>query len=241
MKARSADISPATRSQREAEEDSLAKLKAGDAARLDALLGTGSGALSVLLAVLDNSLPADLRAQAIAKGSAIPDPLRRDLFERFLPESQRRQILGADFKPETVLAMSGDAARGQVLFSGICVACHRVNGAGTDFGPDLSHIGTKWNRAAMIEQILAPSKVVEPQWQLTTLEMKGRESRVGFVTARSDTDITLKMAGSSTEKIPTARITKTSTSSLSIMPEGLLQSLTAQEAADLLQYLDTLK
>ena len=41
--------------------------------------------------------------------------------------------------------------------------------------------------------------------------------------------------------MPVEQIAKTSTSAISLMPEGLLQSLTAQEAADLLQYLDTLK
>ena len=241
MKVSNGNISEVTRSQRDAESESLTRLKAGDATRLDTLLTTGSGALSVLLAVIDDSLPADIRAQAIAKGSAIPDPLRRDLFERFLPESQRRHVLGNDFKTDTLLAMKGDAARGKTLFAGVCIACHRVSGAGIDFGPDLSHIGTKWKRPAMLEQILTPSKVIEPQWQLTTVELKGGESKAGFVAARSDTELTLKMAGGFIEKIPAAQIMKTGASSLSAMPEGLLQSLTAQEAADLLEYLDALK
>jgi hypothetical protein len=45
------------------------------------------------------------------------------------------------------------------------------------------------------------------------------------------------------EQIPATTITKTTAApaTLSTMPEGLLQSLTAQEAADLLEYLDSLK
>ncbi len=241
MKEGKRDISPATITQRDAENEALNKLKAGDAGQLDALLNTGSGALSILLAIIDHSLPADIRAQAIAKGSAIPDPLRRDLFERFLPESKRRQVLGNNFETDTLLKMKGDFERGKSLYAGVCVACHRANGVGIDFGPDLSHIGTKWNRAAMIDQILAPSKIVEPQWQLTTVELKGGQGKAGFITARSDAEITLKMAGGIIEKIPTTQVTNTSASRLSMMPEGLLQSLTAQEAADLLTYLDSLK
>ena len=108
-------------------------------------------------------------------------------------------------------------------------------------GPDLSHIGTKWNRAAMLEQLIAPSKVIDPQWQLTTLELKTGDTKVGFITARTETELTLKMAAGLTETIATAQITKTTTSPISMMPEGLIQTLTAQEAADILEYLNSLK
>ena len=50
-----------------------------------------------------------------------------------------------------------------------------------------------------------------------------------------------KMAGGLTEVIPTAKVKKTTVQRISLMPEGLLQSLTAQEAADLLAYLGSLK
>ena len=234
--------SPATLQQRAAEEKALALLKTGDTAPIDTLLASSSGALSVALAVIDGSIPGPARAAVIAKGSAITDPLRRDLFERFLPESQRRQVLGPDPQPAAVLARKGDAARGKALFATVCVACHRAEGAGIDFGPDLSHIGTKWKPAQMIEQILAPSKIIEPQWKLTTVELKNGESKTGFPAVESAAaELSLKQAGGILEKIPKTEIVKTSTAPVSAMPEGLLQSLTAQEAADLLQYLDSLK
>ena len=235
------DLTAATIAQRKAEDQALTQLQAGDSTQLGQLLATNSGALSVLLALLDGKLTADIRTQAIATGSAISEPMRRDLFERFLPESQRRKVLGHDFKPATLLAIKGDAARGKTSFAGICIGCHRANGVGIDFGPDLSHIGTKWNRAAMLEQLIAPSKVIDPQWQLTTLELKTGDTKVGFITARTETELTLKMAAGLTETIATAQITKTTTSPISMMPEGLIQTLTAQEAADILEYLNSLK
>src|SRR3982750_4744108 len=41
-------------------------------------------------------------------------------------------------------AMVGDAARGKALFDskGACASCHRVNGAGSRVGPDLSAVGS---------------------------------------------------------------------------------------------------
>jgi putative heme-binding domain-containing protein len=49
----------------------------------------------------------------------------------------------------------GDAARGKSLFEGkgTCISCHRVNGAGTRSGPDLSTIG-QLRRAVELEQSL---------------------------------------------------------------------------------------
>ena len=229
---------PATiREPEEAESAALDKLIAGDAGQLPTLLATSSGALGVALAVMDGSIVGDLRQQAIAQGSASPDSLRRDLFDRFLPEDQRRHVLGADIQPDDLLMLAGDAKRGQTLFTGMCAVCHRIGQAGTDFGPDLSHIATKYQKPVLLEQILLPSKIIDPAWQITTLTLTGGEVLSGFITARTDTEITLRMAGGVTKNLSPKIIQKTETARVSAMPEGLLQSLTAQEAADLLAYL----
>ena len=241
MKRDRGDTSAETQSQRNTERTALRKLQAGDPAQLTPLLATASGALSVALSILDGTLTGDLRAQAIAKGSAIPDPVRRDLFEHFLPESQRRVVLGADIKPPMLLAMKGAADRGKPLFTTLCTACHRANGEGTDFGPELSTIAKKWDRPSMLDQILLPSKVLDPQWQPATVTLANGETKAGFIAARDADALTLKMAGGVTEKIPANQVRETTTQRISLMPEGLLQSLTAQEAADLLEFLASLK
>ena len=46
--------------------------------------------------------------------------------------------------PPEINLPAGDAARGKAIFEGAkanCASCHRVNGAGSRFGPDLSAIG----------------------------------------------------------------------------------------------------
>jgi putative heme-binding domain-containing protein len=221
----------------DAESAALEKLAAGDAAPLPTLLGTSSGALSVALAVLDGTLWGSVRQQAIAQGSALADPLRRDLFERFLPESQRRRVLGPDIRAEALLTLHGDAGRGQTLFATLCTACHRIGQVGTDFGPDLSHIAAKYQPPALLEQIVTPSKIVEPAWQLATLTLTGGEVRSGFIVARNENELTLRLAGGVTQRVATNIVMKTEMARNSIMPEGMLQSLTAQEAADLLAFL----
>lgn len=237
----SAGISPATLAQREAERTAITALRNDDTARLPALLATGSGALSAVLAVMDGWLPAPVRAAVIAQGAALADPFRRDLFERFLPPSQRRQVLGATLDRAKLLAQPGDATRGRAVFAATCSACHRADGVGIEFAPDLSHIGAKWDRAGLLEQIVAPNAVVDPAWQVATVELKAGEARAGFILARDGDALTLRLAGGATEKIPLSRILKTSTTRTSLMPEGLLQNLTAGEAADLIAFLAGLK
>ena len=167
--------------------------------------------------------------------------MQRDLFERFLPESQRRKVLGPDIRADALLALSGDPAHGKNLFAAICAACHHAGDAGINFGPDLTHIASKYARPVLLEQILQPAKIIEPQWHLATVSLKGGESLSGFIAERTDAGITLKLAGGESRKIPAEKIDKTTTAAVSLMPEGLLQNLTAQEAADLLAFVSSLK
>jgi len=227
--------------QRESENQALARLIAGDAASLDGLLATSSGALSVALAVIDESLKGDLRAQAIAKGSALVDPMRRDLFEHFLPAEQRRKVLGPNIQPETLLAQKGDATKGKAIFTALCTACHHAGADGVDFGPDLTHIASKYDRRNLLEQILQPSKIIDAPWYLTTVTLKNGEAVSGFLTSPPGGDVTLKLAGGLQRKIASADVDKTSTQRISLMPEGLLQGLTAEEAAGLLEFVSSLK
>ena len=59
-------------------------------------------------------------------------------------------------------ALTGDATRGKAIFEGRggCTGCHRVSGAGSRVGPDLSRVGEQ-RRAAEIEQsLLDPAATV---------------------------------------------------------------------------------
>jgi putative heme-binding domain-containing protein len=57
----------------------------------------------------------------------------------------------------------------------------------------------------------------------------------------TDREMRLKMVGGMELKIPASEVKAASKSRVSVMPEGLLQSLTSQEAVDLLDYLSGLK
>jgi putative heme-binding domain-containing protein len=71
--------------------------------------------------------------------------------------------------------------------------------------------------------------------------LKTGETKSGFIMEHTDREMRLKMVGGSELKIPAAEVKAANRSRVSVMPEGLLQSLTAQEAVDLLDYLSGLK
>src|SRR5436189_5451447 len=56
------------------------------------------------------------------------------------------------------LTHTGDAQRGRELFLNEtvtkCVICHKINGQGGETGPDLTHIGGKFDRPHLIESLL---------------------------------------------------------------------------------------
>jgi putative heme-binding domain-containing protein len=247
------DVSAEALQQRRDEDAALDRLRNGDAAALDALLSTNSGALAVALAIADGSLTGTLREQAVvaaATGAASTEPLRRDLFQRFLPDDQRRVVLGDRIDPRTILPHPGapgpgDAARGRTLFfqagGAQCATCHRAAGQGTAFGPDLSGIGAKYPPHELLGHVLNPAKLIEPDWRPVMIEVADGSALLGFVVSRDEQRIVLKLPGGREQPIAAADVVNETRPAVSVMPDGLLANLTAQEAADLLAFLVSLR
>jgi len=167
--------------------------------------------------------------------------LVRDLFSRFLPPEQRRRTLGSDFPPSEVLALRGDAKRGSAVFAnesgGQCVRCHRAHGVGRDFGPELTDIGRKYDRAALLTHITQPNLLVAPEHRTHSVILRDDTELTGFLKKSTATEFFLRLEDGTERRVPLAEVRSTRPSALSAMPEGLLTALTAQEAADLLAFL----
>jgi len=211
---------------------------------LTRLLSTPSNAL-LLSRALDGEFPAGVRAEILAAGSAHPDIALRDLFEKFLPSEKRTKRLGNVIRPEQLLAMAGDAARGKELFltaNGVsCRNCHRVTNMGSTLGPELSLIGKKLTRAQLLESILEPSKLIEPKYQTHMVETKQGKVLLGLLVEKSDKEIVLRDAGDKEVRVPVGDVEEFLPQRQSLMPELLLKDLTAQQVADLLTFLESLK
>jgi uncharacterized repeat protein (TIGR03806 family) len=209
------------------------------------LTSSTRGAL-LLLALVDRSTAAEsIRREAVTIARQSPMVEVRDLFERFIPREERAQRLGDVIDRRAVLALRGDAQRGRAVFAdnpaAQCKTCHRVGDTGQSVGPDLDKIGAKYDRAAMLEQILEPSRTIEPQYTAYLVEMKDGRVLTGLVAQKTAREVVLREAQGKSARVPAVEIERLVPQARSLMPELLLRDLTAQQVADLLEYLATLR
>jgi len=213
---------------------------------VDRLLSSTCGALALLNAIEDAKLPATACELARKKGQTSPQDQVRDLFRRFNPAEQSIARLGSNINPARLLALHGDASRGRQIFftqggAGLCSRCHIVNGQGTDLGPDLSHIASKYNRADLLDNILNPSKTIAPGYATYIVRTTNSDIYSGFLVTRTDREVVLKDQQLKLIHIPAADVQRMVAQPISAMPEGLLGGLDARQAADLLEFVGSLK
>jgi uncharacterized repeat protein (TIGR03806 family) len=224
-----------------------ARRKARAAEQADAitqLLSSTSGSLLLSQALAEGKIHESVRAQVLAAALARPEPQIRDLFERFVPDDQRVKRLGSVVKPEQILALNGNAVRGKVVFQSAtlqCQSCHRIAGTGGTLGPDLTQIGKKYTRAQILESILQPSKSIDPQYVAYLAETTDGKVQTGLLAAKTDKEVVLKLPGDKEARIPADKVERLVPQTVSLMPELLLRDLTAEQAADLVDYLASLK
>jgi putative heme-binding domain-containing protein len=209
------------------------------------LLSSTGSALLLARALDDQRVFEPARSEVLNAARNRAEPQIRDLFERYLPEEQRVKRLGSTIKPEQILTLKGNAGRGKELFfksAGTqCVNCHRIAGTGSTLGPDLSQIGKKYSKALILENILEPSKSIDPKYLTYLIETKDGQVHTGLLADKTPAEVVLRSAADKETRIPTAKVETMVPQKNSIMPEQLLRDLTAQQVADLLEFLASLK
>jgi putative heme-binding domain-containing protein len=175
----------------------------------------------------------------------LPSGPVRDLFEGFLPADEKgHRKLGSNPRPKAILALKGDAIRGEKLFwseAVNCGKCHRVGDRGTPVGPDLSAIGKQRSLEDLLESLLTPSRRVEPKFAVYVVITTAGQSVTGVLVKRDERSVVLRDAQGKEIVLAATDVEQLRPSRMSLMPDGQMASLTAQEAADLLEYLATHK
>jgi len=138
-------------------------------------------------------------------------------------------------KPETVKA--ANVKRGHEIFLKTCAVCHRLYGEGASIGPDLTGSGRK-DLGYLVENIMEPSAVVAADYKMSFVEMKDGRVLTGLVGDKRERTVSIQTL---TDKVVVNRneIENIQPSSLSLMPEGLLEGMNDDEKRDLFGYLMT--
>lgn len=151
------------------------------------------------------------------------------------PEATKAEI--AQWKksltPE-VIAQS-DSARGKVVFTQTCSACHKLYGEGGAIGPDLTG-SDRHNLDYLLGNIVNPNEIVPADYRLTLFTLKDGRILSGVIPEQNERSVTIQ---SPAERIviETKDIAKRETLPVSLMPEGLLKSLSETDAHALISYL----
>jgi putative heme-binding domain-containing protein len=89
----------------------------------------------------------------------------------------------------------------------------------------------------LLTHIRQPNLLVAPEHRTHSVLLRDDTELTGFLKKRSTTELLLKLEDGTERRVPMGQVASTRESALSAMPEGLLTALTAQEAADLLEFL----
>jgi len=128
---------------------------------------------------------------------------------------------------ESVMA-GGDVNAGRTLFENQCSSCHRFGDLGTEFGPDLTTIASRYGVSDILESLLYPSKAISKEYASTIIELDDGQLLNCIVVDENDQSVTVRTAEATDGvELEKSQIMSRRSSDVSIMPENLLD--TAQE------------
>jgi putative heme-binding domain-containing protein len=217
------------------------KLESGEKkVALNTLAARVAFAKPLLAAVADKTIPSrDLTADIVRQLRNFKDKEINAQVEQLwgqARESQADKLAEiAKYKAMLQTQPSGKPGPGRVVFSRLCQQCHTLFETGGKVGPEL----TGSNRADLdyiLQNVIDPNAIIPNDYRTSILETKDDRVITGIVTRQDANAVTIVVPG---EEIvmPRNEIKSLAQGELSMMPEGLLQTLTEPEVRDLIAYL----
>ena len=134
-----------------------------------------------------------------------------------------------------------DFEHGKAMFTATtCKACHAMRGEGGATGPDLTQLPSRFSAKDMLEAIVEPDKAVSDQYAATQFSLKKGGSIVGRLVNEDKVAYYVSQnpyAPETLEKILKKNVISKKPSAVSIMFQGLINSLNEEEFKDLMAYL----
>lgn len=160
----------------------------------------------------------------------------------------RQEDDGIPYSEEKVLAIaslanqSGNFDRGLRLFTrakSACFSCHQIGSAGGVIGPELTAISKLRTSQQIVESLLWPNRVIAKEFQPIKLTTSDGELISGYEKSELSTATVLAIQDPATRKLIQVDRTmiEEQANGLSLMPTGLVSSLSDQELADLVRFL----
>ena len=150
----------------------------------------------------------------------------------------KEELIAAQKKALTSARLkTADLSNGRRLYAKTCAACHVLFSEGGKIGPDITG-SNRANLDYILENVLDPSAIVGKDYRITILELSDGRVVSGLIQKETDSAVTLRTIND-TVVVAKGEIDDRKLSELSLMPEGQLNQLTADEQRDLIAYLGT--
>jgi putative heme-binding domain-containing protein len=162
----------------------------------------------------------------------VPSYVARQL-RRAVAFKKYRELL----KPDVL--DKADLNRGRLLFQRSCMACHKLHGEGGQLGPDI----TGANRSSLdylLDNILDPSGVIQDDYRMVMITTRDGRTFAGNVVSEDERQLKLRIVGQDIALVK-SEIQSREVSPVSMMPEGILNTLKDAEVVDLFAYLQAMK
>ncbi len=161
------------------------------------------------------------RAKTILeRGGGLPNPDRQKVIDQLLAITKK----------------TGDPVAGKAVFTKHCATCHMHNGEGNKVGPDLTGVAVH-PKDHLIIDILDPSRSVEGNFRVYSVEMKDGRVLNGLLASETKTSVEIIDAQAKQLVILRENIDETRASPKSLMPEGFEKQMTEAELTNLLEFL----
>jgi putative heme-binding domain-containing protein len=128
-----------------------------------------------------------------------------------------------------------DRAKGRLLFNQACATCHTLYGQGKAIAPDLTG-ANRDNLDYLLENIIDPSAVVAADFRMSVVALKDGRVLTGVVGEQTTRTLSVQTQ-TDRVKLERSEIEEVRPTALSLMPDGLLSSLTDAQVRDLIAYL----
>lgn len=128
-----------------------------------------------------------------------------------------------------------ELSAGAAIFKKQCANCHRLFGEGGRIGPDLTG-SNRGNMDYLLGNIVDPSEVVPRQFTVSTL-VTGRGRQINGVVVQETQATVQVQTDRELLTIPVAEIEERVNTGKSLMPDGLVRNLTAEQIRDLIAFI----
>jgi putative membrane-bound dehydrogenase-like protein len=179
-----------------------------------------------------------------------PDPARAyvgwfELFEQYYPAEAAKLNASSGANAETwkkrlaaIDWAAGDTARGRGVYERrACHRCHQVSG---HLGPELKGAISRLSREDLFTAIIDPNLEVSPAFRTTLVATNSGQVYHGLIVYESPEGTLLQTGPDTTVRVTNVEQSSVRPSSLSLMPTGLLDTLSDQDLSDLYAHLRTL-